>query len=415
MARRNVAYGFVQAPGLADLMRPLGAPDTWTDEDKRTVNELVERANEVAQASKGADTGTAVHRLTELADLGLPVSAGPYAPDLEAYRTTLERAGLEVVEVECRLVCDELRMAGTADRIVRDTSGRYRILDLKTGATVDYGALGWAAQLAAYAHSELYNTSTDERRPTPLLDKMAGLVCHLPAGRGICNLYEVDLMAGYRAAELANEIRAVRNASRRWLTPLPGTLDPELASVGELVEPVSEPPAPVPAPLSRRELHDELGRDHDEGATVAPERVERLRARHDELDPALQMWAGSLEADARRHGVGFRLKGQPTERRLRLYGALVILAAAEVTDEEFLRALVARARGDELAFLMENGGEETDGEPVYRLGLGHLIGAMDATTARRFLHEAGELEAGRLVCMYPADGGAMRLHETATV
>src|SRR5207244_1019851 len=125
-----------------------------------------------------------------------------------AYTNALISAGLIADErfVECRLVCDALEMAGTADRLLRRaTDGTWVVADLKTGASVDYGALGWSAQLAAYAHSDLYDPTTTTRTPTPPLDKVVGVIIHLPAGQGCCTLYEIDLAAGYRAAQLANE------------------------------------------------------------------------------------------------------------------------------------------------------------------------------------------------------------------
>ena len=96
-------------------------------------------------------------------DRGEPVHAGPYEADLEAYTNALIAAGLSTVPelVECRLVCDALEMAGTADRLLRRADGRWLVGDIKTGATVDYGALGWSAQLAAYAHSDLYDPTND--------------------------------------------------------------------------------------------------------------------------------------------------------------------------------------------------------------------------------------------------------------
>ena len=86
--------------------------------------------------------------MTEIVDRDQPLIAGPYEADLVAYVDALAAAGLEVdpTYIECRLVCDELQMAGTADRIlVRTSDGGRLIADLKTGETVDYGGLGWAA------------------------------------------------------------------------------------------------------------------------------------------------------------------------------------------------------------------------------------------------------------------------------
>src|SRR4029077_19032948 len=222
-ARRNVAFGMSRDPSLvARVLAAGGDPSTWAQDDKRAVDRIVADASTVPQAHKGADIGTAVHRLTEMLDHGEHVVAGPYEGDLTAYTNALIAAGLSTVPefVECRLVCDSLELAGTADRLLCTGDGRWFVGDIKTGATVDYGALGWSAQLAAYAHSDLYDPATGERTPTPPLDKVVGIIIHLPAGEGRCTLYELDLAAGYRAAVLANEVRAVRREARRWISPL---------------------------------------------------------------------------------------------------------------------------------------------------------------------------------------------------
>ena len=160
-----------------------------------------------------------MHTLTERLDRGEDVVGGPYQADLDAYRDTLTKAGLSVRPewVECRMVCDSLQLAGTVDRIVVAADGRNYIADLKTSATVDFGALGWSAQLAAYAHSDLYDPASGTRLPTPAIDRTVGFIIHLPAGKGTCTLHDVDLVQGYRAAMLANEVRAMRKAAKGWL------------------------------------------------------------------------------------------------------------------------------------------------------------------------------------------------------
>lgn len=234
-ARRNVAFGMSQDRSLvARVLAVGGAPKEWDKAGRSTVNKIVEDAQQVAKAHEAADIGTAVHELTHRLDRGEDVIAGPYQDDLVAYRQAQLAAGLIVNPdwIECRMVCDALAMAGTADRIftVEPGSPLARFLglepgeaiigDLKTGESVDYGALGWAAQLAAYAHGELYDIETDERIATPTINRQRGLIVHLPAGQGRCDLYLVDLIGGYEAARLANEIRATRKAAKGWLEPM---------------------------------------------------------------------------------------------------------------------------------------------------------------------------------------------------
>lgn len=134
----------------------------------------------------------------------------PWDDDLEAYRKALADAGVEVSPrwVEVPLVCDEIKCAGTTDRLVR-VNGRYHIADLKTG-----GYLAWdeyAIQLAVYARSVPYNLESGERRKWPKpVDLERGLVIHLPAGKAECTLYWVDIAAGWEAAQYATWVREWR-------------------------------------------------------------------------------------------------------------------------------------------------------------------------------------------------------------
>jgi hypothetical protein len=169
-ARRNVVYGMAHDASLVARVLALGGtPYTWGDDAKKAVNKIHERAAEVALAHKGADIGTAVHTMTERVDRGEQFDAGIYEADITAYVSALIRAELYVdpAHIECRLVCDELEMAGTADRILAHADGRRLIADIKTGASVDYGGLGWAAQLASYAHGTLYDVAKAQRVDTP--------------------------------------------------------------------------------------------------------------------------------------------------------------------------------------------------------------------------------------------------------
>lgn len=235
--RRLVAYGMaVDASLQARVLAVGGDPGTWGKTEKDAVDLIVADARTAAKAHRAADIGTAVHKMTERVDRGEAVVGGPYAADLHAYRAELDRLGIITHPqwIECRMVCDDLMLAGTADRIVtlapdsivrRTLADRLMgdealISDLKTGATVDFGTLSFAAQLAGYAGGTLYDPVTDTRLPTPLLSRQVGLIVHLPAGSGTCRVYAVDLVEGRRAAFLANGVRNVRNASKRWLTPL---------------------------------------------------------------------------------------------------------------------------------------------------------------------------------------------------
>ena len=68
--------------------------------------------------------------------------------------------GLTIVHNEATVVNDDLRVAGTLDRIV-EWDGRTVVLDIKTGGKVAKTA--YAVQLARYAGSVPYDVHTDTR------------------------------------------------------------------------------------------------------------------------------------------------------------------------------------------------------------------------------------------------------------
>ena len=418
-ARRNIVYGVTHDQSLAARALALGGtPQTWTDPQKRLVDKIHEDAAAVAQAHKGADIGTAVHLMTARVDLGEEVDGGPYQADINAYVAALARAGFEVdpLYVECRLVCDPLQMAGTADRILTRVSDRMRfVADIKTGASVDFGGLGWGAQLACYAHGLIYDVEADVRLDTPPMDRTTGIIIHLPAGQGRCDLYEIDLVAGYRAAQLANEIRAVRREARRWMKPLSSESSVVVAAAGTDPRPAAAAPTRRERLLERfRLLSDDdrarfraLGVDRDdldaveaalnavnaeveppilefinfkkrptvapadEGATLDVEAFAPLREAHRTLNPATVSWIGELVDQSRRAGVSFHAAEARTERRLGIGRGLVALAVAGYDDDLLVRQLAATAALDES--LLAPG-----------LSAGAAVGSLDAEQATKF-------------------------------
>ena len=194
--QRQTARGMAMRKDLT-LAAAAADPD-----DKKTLNDIARQAMEQAQSSAAATTGTALHSLTELIDRGkdLPTVADEYMRDLDAYRETTR--GLEMVDIETFRVHDEFKVAGTADRLVM-WNGRLTIADIKTGS-VDYPA-SFAMQLAMYARSLPYDIPTDTRgQDSP--DLNTGLIIHLPAGKGTCDLYEIDIAKGWGACLIARKV-----------------------------------------------------------------------------------------------------------------------------------------------------------------------------------------------------------------
>ena len=234
--QRMTAVGLAARPDLLALVA--SNPD-----DKRTVGKVCQDAMDAAGSSSRANLGTALHSMTETIDLGGDLTAIPDAhrPDVAAYRQTMTAAGITIrpEHIE-RIVClPELGVAGTFDRLVTGPSGVLRVADLKTGTDLRYAFGEIAIQLALYANAtSIWNLDTQRHEPMPEVDRSQALVMHLPAGEARCDLYLLDIAAGWEMVQVCAHVRKWR--SRRDLA----TLAHKFA--GE-VEPPHAAPAPVPA------------------------------------------------------------------------------------------------------------------------------------------------------------------------
>lgn len=212
-AKRNVVLGI----GARHDLYTLAA--SCTPDDRDELNRIVRQAEDAAKGQAGANSGTAMHRLTERLDRGQPVdTTDPHlAGDLNAYRTTMDTAGIRVARtadgsawIERVLVVPEIDVAGTCDRVcLHDHWPLPRIADLKTAKDVlRYGMVEIALQLAIYAHAtHWYDPATNQLHPMPAIDQERALVMHLPVGQATCQLYDVDIAAGWQAVQLAVAVR----------------------------------------------------------------------------------------------------------------------------------------------------------------------------------------------------------------
>jgi len=213
---RQVVLGMGQRNDLV-LAAAAANPD-----DKKTLHDIAEKAKQAAASSAAADIGTALHSYTERIDRGdtLGHVPQPYANDLQAYREAT--AGIEWLGIETFRVHDDWQIAGTADRIGK-INGRTMIMDIKTGS-IDYPH-EMAMQLAMYSRMVPYDIATDTRSADPeLVDPNRGVIIHLPAGQGRCELHEVRLSAGWGACLLARKVWEWR-AIKDLLQPI-GTTEP---------------------------------------------------------------------------------------------------------------------------------------------------------------------------------------------
>jgi LAGLIDADG-like domain len=81
-----------------------------------------------------------------------------------------------------------------------------RMIPTHNTGSIDYPHK-MAMQLAMYARSTPYDIATDKRGvPEDGLDLNRGVIVHLPAGAGHCQLYEIDIAKGWGACLIAHKV-----------------------------------------------------------------------------------------------------------------------------------------------------------------------------------------------------------------
>ena len=206
---RMAATGLTLRPDL--LLAASAARD-----DKLEMDKLVEDSMEAAGATHAATIGTAIHSLTEKHDRGLDLGVIPqdYVADIQAYAEATKH--FENVFIEQFCVLDQYKIAGTPDRIVR-YNGELFISDLKTGSISYPGKI--AMQLAVYAHGLPYDSATATRGSWGDVNQDRGIIVHLPAGSGKCELHFVDIKKGWKGIQLAMKVRTWRD-TKKLTTPI---------------------------------------------------------------------------------------------------------------------------------------------------------------------------------------------------
>jgi hypothetical protein len=238
-AKRMVAIGLHDR---ADLLAQVGT----VRDDKRALNQLCERAAEAGGATTRRDLGTTIHALVERAIQTGEAPTGPHAADVQAVLDCIARLGYRVHSCELMVVNDRHRIAGTADLILEDSGGYCIIADLKTGSSVNYGALSWAVQLGIYATADAAYTqgpaddgSEDQRRPLPNIDTTTAMILHCEPGSGVCTPHHLNLNTGLSALSVALNVRELRKAKPLgpWPEPTPEQADPAaLADVAARID-----------------------------------------------------------------------------------------------------------------------------------------------------------------------------------
>ena len=188
-------------------------------ENKLEMDKLVEDAMVAAGATAQANIGTALHTLTEKYDRGEDLGVIPeeYVADIQAYADATKKFKNVFIEQFC--VLDKYKIAGTPDRIV-EYNGELYISDLKTGSISYPNKI--AMQLAVYAHGLPYDPATATRGSWGGVNQEKGIIVHLPAGSGKCELHFVDIAQGWKGIELAMKVRTFRDTKKSLVTPIQG-------------------------------------------------------------------------------------------------------------------------------------------------------------------------------------------------
>jgi hypothetical protein len=333
---RTTALGIVQRPDL------YAAIASTPIDDKQALNRLCDQAREAAAGSAGANLGTALHRFTERINRGEDVVVpAPWDADVAAYKATLAESGWSIVaknHIERIVVLEQYGIAGMFDMILStfrtDVPSIRRIADLKTGATLDFSWGAIAVQLAIYAHADtMYNPATERHEPMPTVDQNIATVIHLPAGKATCTLYEVNIAAGWEAAQQALWVRQWRKDARKLATPVEAVavfVEPKVPTISEYVR---ANPLEQPAP------------DIDEGDNADPVAVDTLRARYEASDHRL--WIDSVTEQAAFAGHTISIRKLPSQRRYLLGLALIRFAElGAATDPDMLRIATHIVTGD---------------------------------------------------------------------
>lgn len=203
--QRMTAVGMSQRPDLLALVQ------ATRDDDRKTLDDACEQALAAARSQAAANTGTALHAFCERIDEGVPVdeivASDVIKADLVAYQKTM--AALKVLAAELFIVQDEIKCAGTFDRLVQH-DGRVYVADIKTGQHEPNYPHGVAVQTAIYARGTGYHPT--KKRTARLadigVDLDRAILIHLPAGKATCELYWLDIAAGWEMAQTATRVRA---------------------------------------------------------------------------------------------------------------------------------------------------------------------------------------------------------------
>ena len=199
--------------------------DPWGGGGKDRLKSAVDKARQTAGAEVASTAGTEFHQYTELIDMGKTptIVQDEFVPLVDKYVAATEP--LEFLDAEPFVVCDELKVAGSIDRIVRvpklvnesgdvhPISGKVVVADLKSGRHDNRYGLKPTVQVACYANSVRYDQASGVRSPIHEdLSTDWGLLLHFPIMMDDpqVGFYPLDLRFGWQAACVALWVKELR-------------------------------------------------------------------------------------------------------------------------------------------------------------------------------------------------------------
>lgn len=301
--RRQVAEGLAIRDDLVLSIKAMGRPadpvEGWSYEDKRKLDGIIEDAQRAAKQRDGGRAGTAVHDLTERLDRGESVEdvvrglPAPAARSLRAYDYLRRANGWRSVEIERTVVNDDVRAAGTFDRVdlvpglaallgpgdcqyghgPGEHFGAFMesghsdelpvVVDVKTEKAPWLNGLHIGPQMGIYSRSrrmwsrlpgehpllddkgnpKVYERSGDtimipngEYVPAPCVRQDLGIVVHVHDGDAV-PLF-INLVEGWDAATAAYEQMERESRAKRkmgvagaWFVPVPNVVRPKPAEL----------------------------------------------------------------------------------------------------------------------------------------------------------------------------------------
>lgn len=203
--QRMTAIGISQRPDLLALVQ------ATREDDRKTLDDACEQALAAAKSGAAANTGTALHSFTERIDEGVPleeiVASDLIKADLAAYKQRM--SDTRILAAEVFVVQDDIKCAGTFDRLIQ-IDGRAYVADIKTGQHEPTYPHGVTVQTAIYARGTGYRPGQGRTASLASIgvDLERAVLIHLPAGHATCELYWLDIAAGWEMAQTATRVRA---------------------------------------------------------------------------------------------------------------------------------------------------------------------------------------------------------------